>query len=144
MKQKNIKLLIVVVVVVIAIIAIVVAVSSPKNEKEEYVEELEDGTKVNTSEKLAETKTYNGLEFTNIKLSNSSSVTNLYAEVKNTTSNDMSEQLIDINILDKEGNIITTFGGTIAALKAGETTTLNAGIVSNYANAYDIEIVEPQ
>lgn len=147
MNQKKVRLLIVAVVVIIAIVAIVKIASNNNNDnnnEEEYVEELANGTKVNTSKKLAETKTYNGLEFTNIKFTNSSAVTNLRAEVKNTTANDMPEQIVDINVLDKDRNVLTTFRGQIGAVKAGETTIISAGIAANYANAYDLEIVEPK
>lgn len=139
-KQKKAIIIVVALVVVIAIVAIVIVFSSKG--KEEYVKVEEDGTRVNTSEKLAQTKTCNGLEFSNIKFTNSSGVTNLYADVKNITENDMSAQTVNINVLDKDGNVITTLYGNVAAIKAGETTTLSAAIVANYTNAYDIEIVQ--
>lgn len=152
MKKKNITLI---AIIAIVITIVVIVVSSSKNDNtianesgneniEEYVQVLEDGTKVNTSEKLKETKNYEGLSFTNIKFTNNGSVTNLFAEVKNTTSKNMEKQKISINILDKEGNVLTSFIGTLGELKAGETTTLNAGIAANYSNAYNIEIVAPK
>lgn len=139
-KQKKILIIVLALVVVIAIIAAVVIFKI--GNKEPYVKVEEDGTRVNTSEKLAETKTYKGLEFSNIKFVNSSGVTNLSADVKNTTGNDMPAQSVKINVLDKSGNVITTFSGNIVPIKAGETTTLSAGILANYTNAYDIEIVD--
>ena len=56
----------------------------------------------------------------------------------------MESQVVRINVLDEQGNIITTYRGSVEALKAGETTTFNAAIAANYANAYDIEIVAVQ
>ncbi len=144
MKQKSIIIIIAIAVIAVIAVAVAVALSSSNTTKEEYVEVLDDGTKVNTSEKLSETKTYNGLEFTNIKFTNASSVTNLSADVKNTTSEEMKSQLVGVNVLDENKNVITSFKATIGSLKAGETTTINAGIAANYANAYDIEIVAPQ
>ena len=145
MKQKQVIMIIIAAVIVVAIIAIAVSLSSKgTTTKEEYVEVLEDGTKINTSEKLSQTKTYNGIEFSNIKFTNASSVTNLSADVKNTTSEDMGSQVVGINVLDEQGNVITTFKGSVESLKAGETTTFNAAIAANYANAYDIEIVAVQ
>ena len=85
MKQKSIIVIIAIAVIAVIAVAVAVALSSSNTTKEEYVEVLDDGTKVNTSEKLSETKTYNGLEFTNIKFTNASSATNLSADVKNTT-----------------------------------------------------------
>lgn len=139
-KQKKILIIVLALVVVIAIIAAVVIFKGQN--KEPYVRVEEDGTRVNTSEKLAEAKTYKGLEFSNIKFVNSSGVTNLTADVKNATENDMPAQSLNINVLDKSGNIITTFAGVVAAVRAGETTMLSAAIGGNYTNAYDIEIVD--
>ncbi len=144
MKQKQVIIIIAIAILLVVIIAVAVSLASKDTTKEEYVEVLEDGTKINTSEKLSQTKTYNGIEFTNIKFTNASSVTNLSADVKNTTSEDMESQVVRINVLDEQGNIITTYRGSVEALKAGETTTFNAAIAANYANAYDIEIVAVQ
>ena len=144
MKQKQVIIIIAIAILLVVIIAVAVPLASKDTTKEEYVEVLEDGTKINTSEKLSQTKTYNGIEFTNIKFTNASSVTNLSADVKNTTSEDMESQVVRINVLDEQGNIITTYRGSVEALKAGETTTFNAAIAANYANAYDIEIVAVQ
>lgn len=145
MKQKKIIIAIIAIAVIVVVIAIATSNNSQEeSDTEEYVEVLGDGTKVNTSEKLAEAKTYNGLEITNLKFTNSSSVTNLSADVTNSTSNSIDSQLVDINVLDESGNIITSFKGTIEALEPGETTTLSAGIAANCADAYDIEFVTPE
>ena len=144
MNQKRIRLIIVII-AIIAIIAIIVKLTSSdkKEEKPTYADKQENGTVVNTSKKLAETKSYNGLEFTNIKFSHTESVTSLNAEVKNTTTNKMEAQLVDINVLDKDGNVMTSFVGEINELEPGETTTIDSGIAANYVNAYDIEFVSP-
>lgn len=145
MDQKKIRLVIVII-AIIAVIAIIVKLVSPKQqeEKQTYADKQENGTVVNTSKKLSETKTYNGLEFTNIKFSHTESVTSLNAEVKNTTSNTTPAQLVDINVLDKDGNIMTSFVGEINKLEPGETTTIDSGIAANYVNAYDIEFASPK
>lgn len=145
MDQKKIRLVIVII-AIIAVIAIIVKLASPKQqeEKQTYADKQENGTVVNTSKKLSETKTYNGLEFTNIKFSHTESVTSLNAEVKNTTSNTTPAQLVDINVLDKNGNIMTSFVGEINKLEPGETTTIDSGIAANYVNAYDIEFASPK
>ena len=144
MNPKRIRL-IVVIIAIIAIIGIIVKLASPKKQEEKpnYADKQENGTVVNTSKKLSETKTYKGLEFTNIKFSHTESVTSLNAQVKNTTTNKIPAQLVDINVLDKDGNVMTSFVGEINELEPGETTTIDSGIAANYVNAYDIEFVSP-
>ncbi len=144
MNQKTIRL-VVVIIAIIAIIAVIVKVTSPnkQEEKQTYADKQENGIVVNTSKKLAETKTFNGLEFTNIKFSHTESVTSLNAEVKNTTASIIPAQLVDINVLDKDGKIMTSFVGEINKLEPGETTTIDSGIAANYVNAYDIEFAKP-
>ncbi len=145
--MKNKRLIILVAIVVIILIIIVKVASSKDNNnettKKSYAQLQEDGTMVNTSQKLAENKTYNGLEFTNIKFTNSSSATYLNADVKNTTQNSTKAQVVDVNILDEQGNVIATFVGQISALEPGESTIINSGITGNYVDAYNIEFVKP-
>ena len=49
---------------------------------------------------------------------------------------------VEIIILDKEGNEITRIGGYIDKVKAGEKVELNASATSDFANAYDFDIVK--
>mgnify|MGYP001032292284 CR=1 FL=1 len=80
--KKNLILLLIVILVIIIMIFFVVMSRKGKNTNEnvvgnnetnvidqegkmQFYEELEDGTKINTSEKLKETKTLNGLETIN-------------------------------------------------------------------------------
>lgn len=48
--------------------------------------------------------------------------------------------LLDIKLLDEQGNEIVTVGGIISPMQVGETTQLNASMTMDYANAYDVEI----
>lgn len=141
----NQKRLVVLVIAIIVIIAIIVKLTLPKQveEKTTYADRQENGVVVNISKKLSETKQFNGLEFTNIKFSHTESVTSLKAEVKNVTSNAIPAQLIDINVLDKDNNKMTSFVGEINELEPGETTTIDSNIAANYVEAYDIEFSVP-
>lgn len=146
MNQKRLKVIILVIAIVVAI-AIIVKVTSSDPKVEEttsYADKQENGTVINTSKKLSEVKQYNGLEFTNIKFSHTESVTSLNAEVKNTTSSSIPAQLVDINVIDKNGNIMTSFVGEINELEPGETTTIDSGIAANYVDAYNIEFASPK
>ncbi len=146
MKQNRLKVIILVV-AIIAAIAVIVKVTTSKpeaDEKKSYADKQENGTVINTSKKLSEVKKYNGLEFTNIKFSHTESVTSLNAEVKNTTTSNIPAQLVNINVIDREGNIMTSFVGEINELEPGETTTIDSGIAANYVDAYNIEFASPE
>lgn len=109
-------------------------------EPEKYTQVSEDGSKVNISTKLNETKDVDGFEISNIQLTMVGGETLLYASVKNNTGKDADVTPIDITFLDDEGNEMITFGGVIGDVKSGESVDLNAGTTLDFANAYDIKI----
>ena len=108
----------------------------------EFVEELDDGTKVNTSQKVKETKKIKNYEITDIQLTTSNGISTMIATVKNTSKNKLPETEITIEILDKDGKLITDFLGVINELQTGATTTLNASVTTDVSNAYDFRLVE--
>ena len=149
MKKNEKKFLIVLIAITIVVIIIFIATRGKKKEentveentvKEEFVQVLEDGTKLNTSTKLNETKMVNGLEFGNIQLTMKNGQSVLLADVKNNTSTATELTLVDVTLLDKEGNTIVTVGGIIAPLEAGESTQFNTSMTLDYANAYDFKV----
>ena len=113
-----------------------------ENEVEEFVEVQEDGSKVNTSEELKKTKTIDGLEISNIRLVENNNVSQVVADVTNPTNGTLGDFPVEIIVKDKEGNEITRIGGYIDRVNAGETAQLNASATSDFANAYDFEIVK--
>lgn len=113
----------------------------PENIVEEYVEELDNGIKVNKSTKLKEPKTVNGLEISNIEFYMSNGQTYLTADVTNKSSKDIDVTEIEIILYDDEGNEIITMGGVINPIKVGETTNLQASTTLDFANAYDFKVV---
>ena len=108
--------------------------------KEEYVQVQDDGSKLNISSKLNETKKVDGLEIGNIRFTESNGISTLLADVKNTKSSAIEMTSIMITLLDKDGKNIVEFEGLIAPIGPGESTQLNAGITSDYANAYDFSV----
>ncbi len=142
MKQKRSTMVIFAIIVLVIVVVVAIAVSSGNNE--EVAEGQTNEIEGNANEKAVAEKTYNGLDITNVVLTNSETVTSILADVTNNTSSATAKQEVDINILDEEGNVITTFGGVIEALEVGETTTLSAGKLASYSNAYDVEIVEAE
>ena len=102
---------------------------------------LEDGTKLNTSTKLSETKTVDGLKIGNIQLTMQNGQSVLLADAENDTGKDIDIMLLDIILLDKNGNELTTIAGIVGDLKVGEKQRLNSSVTSDYANAYDFKVV---
>lgn len=161
MKSKEKKVILILVVITI-IIAILVKVKNASNEKlaeelaskddvvstedtdklveDEFIDVASDGTRVNTSSKLAETKKVGDYEVSNIQLTELNGQSTLLADVKNTGSDKKDVTLIDITLLDKEGEEISTIGGIVGDIEPGETTQLNASVTTNVANAYDFTI----
>ena len=158
MKAKE--LMIVLGIIIVLLIVIIVAVNVNKgnedegtpqtpavgvteeNKVEEFVEVQEDGSKVNTSEELKKTKTIDGLEISNIRLVENNNVSQVVADVTNSTSGTLGDFPVEIIVKDKEGNEITRIGGYIDRVNAGETVQLNASATSDFANAYNFEIVK--
>lgn len=149
--KANEKKLIIILVIIIAIALIIFFVRKGKkdeipnqsmgqNTQQQFYQELEDGTKLNKSTKLNETKTVNGLEIGNIQLTNKENQTVLLAEIENKSGKDIKETTIDITLLDQEGNQLGTIGGMIAPLKVGEKTQLNISAMRDYSNSYDFKV----
>lgn len=156
MKKKEkqmIAILIVVTIIIIAIVYFVTRSNKTNNGKnnnqledsnkvvEEYVQLLDDGTKLNTSTKLNETKNVNGLSIGNIQLTMNGGETTLLADVTNNTGRDLGITAIDIVLLDKEEKEIVTIGGMIGNVKNSESVKLQAGTTLDFANAYDFKVV---
>ncbi len=152
MKKKEKRMILILIVISILIIGVIwfitrggkkeEVVSSNAGEeqvKEEFVTKLEDGTKLNTSSTLNNEKQFQGLKITNIQLTNREDKTELIADIVNDTGSDKDAMLIDIVLYDKEGKEITTLGGRISPIKAGQTMQFSTSAMIDYANAYDFE-----
>ena len=109
--------------------------------KEEFVQQTDDGTKVNVGSKITEDKEVNGLKFTNVQLTEKDNQSTLLADVENATEKNLTDYTnLDITFLTKDGQEIVTIKGILTPLKSGEKTQLNAGLTQDVANAYDIKI----
>lgn len=151
--KKTIIILIVIVLIIIGILTFVLIQNKSKEENaenntgenttnEQYVQVLEDGTKLNNSSKLSEAKKVGDLSFENIQLTSQGGQTVLLADVTNTGKKATDTVLVDVKLLDEEGNEIVTVGGIVQPLEAGEKTQFNTSMTLDYANAYDFEITE--
>ena len=106
----------------------------------EYTKVEQDGTVVNTSEKLKEDKMEAGFEISNISYSEKNGHTVLVADVTNMTGKDQAGFMADIVLLDKEGKEQGRIPVSITETKSGETIGIQAGITARYANAYDFKL----
>lgn len=148
MKKKE-KILIIILLGIVLIMAILVIVKNQKesqkniveeiNEEEEFTRILEDGTKLNVSTKLNETKMVDKLKIYNIQLTSKNDQTVFLADVE--SSEDKEITLVDIVLLNKNGNELTTITGLIGKTKAGGVQQLNCVVTSDYANAYDFKVI---
>ncbi len=161
-KQKKQFISTIIMVIIIAVIIVTMAIGLIKknsnhndeniqnkdntnNQVEEQVEEYvkeQDGIKTNISDKLRQSREFEGYKVDKIELTSQSSQTQLIAEMTNNSGVDKTAMLIDIVLLDKDGNEIVTLGGIIPATNAGETSQLNVNSSLNYANAYDFKIIK--
>lgn len=147
MKQKE-KRMIVILLVIMILVIIMAMVRSNKNKeenievKEEFIDVLEDGTKMNTSDKLHETKTIDGMEITNFQLTEKGNVTLLLGTVTNISNTTKGGYPVNVKILDKQGNEIITAGAFLGALEPGKSMQFSSSITFDYANAYDFSITK--
>ena len=154
-KKERKRILILVIIVAVIIVAMVVSMnkkgkqmaenSGETNEKpavsnEEYVQTLDDGTRLNTSTKLQETKKIEGLEISANQVTAKDNATELLGTIKNTSSTKKGNFLADIKVVDKDKKEIVKAQVLIPELEAGESTKLIISTNFDYANAYDFSI----
>lgn len=152
--KKNEKIMIFILLVILVVAIVVFAVNKNKKEVneenntevenkvvEEFVQVLEDGTKLNTSTKLNESREVNGFKFENIQFTERKGQSVLLANVTNNTGKATDFTLVDVILLDKYGNEIEKLGGIISPLQPGAKTQFNVSMSLDYANSYDFKIV---
>ena len=155
-RKNNLKKFILIIIVLIIISIIITLVLNRNKDKEQinnnnetntleeesYIEEIEDGVKINKSSKLNEVKEINGLLITNIQLTTKDGMTTLLADVQNNSGVKTDVKTLQITLLNKDGSELTTVTGIVNGLEIGETTQLNIAMTSDYVNAYDFRVSE--
>ena len=138
--------------VMLAIVIILLIVKSTKGDEQEnqpiqntvqneaFVEKQEDGTSLNVSDKLKETKKLGDLEFSNIRITSRNGESYLTATVKNTSSVKTGDEFITITVLDENGNTLTSVYAYLGTIDAGQETTLSTKTSSDFVNAYDFTV----
>ena len=149
-KEKRIIIVLVAIIVIALIVAIIIknrnenktTVENNTQSAEKFVDVLEDGTRLNTSNKLHETKTIDGMEISNFQLTEKDNVTLLLGTITNTSSTTKGDYPVDVKIVDQQGNEIITVSAYIAPVQSGESTQFNTSATFDYANAYDFSITK--
>ena len=149
-KQEKRMLLILVIVSALIITIIWFATRNKENnnvggttenvEQGEFTRVEADGTIVNTSEKLKQTKENLGFSITNINFVKKGNETILTARVTNNTGEAQGDFLGQIVLLDKRGNEIGRIPAMITETENGEAIDIETTITESYANAYDFRL----
>ena len=109
-------------------------------EQGEFTKVEADGTIVNTSEKLKQTKENLGFSITNINFVKKGNETILTARVTNNTGEAQGDFLGKIVLLDKSGKEIGRIPVMISETQNGEAIDIETSITESYANAYDFRL----
>ena len=109
-------------------------------EQGEFTKVEADGTIVNTSEKLKQTKEDLGFSITNINFVKKGNETILTARVTNNTGAEQGSFFGKIVLLDKSGKEIGRIPVMISETQNGEAIDIETSITESYANAYDFRL----
>ena len=107
---------------------------------EQYTTELDDGTKVNTSETFNQTKTYNNLEISNIQFTEKDGQSTFLADVKNNGTTTHEPEIVKIVLLDENGNTVVELKPAIGRIEPGETDQINSMVSADVTNVKDFRI----
>ena len=113
-----------------------------KEEKEEYVQVLQDGSKLNISEKLKENKKIGSLVLKDIQLTYKDGVTTLLANVENTSKETSKQKEVEITLVNEKEEKLYTLKGVIEEIEPGASKQLNSSITADFANAYNFTVKE--
>lgn len=149
--NKSKAILILALIIVIIVILVVLVVKNKKSQEnanqtatqgETQFYREEEGTKINTSNKLTETKEIEGLEITNASLSEFENNSTFIATLTNKTDSASGEFYLDLKFVDKDNNEIATISCYVDKVEPGKSIELNAAATASLANAYDYTITK--
>ena len=114
--------------------------SNEFNKTNAIVQTIEDGQKVNKSEKMKETKKLGNIEISNIILNFQNNESQLTAKVKYVGSGKDGDYFIKITMIDEKGNSIGEVKGYIDKIEAGREKDISIKVSADLVDAYDIKI----
>ncbi len=148
-EKRNLLILIVIGIIIIVILASVNGKKSKENpenntaniDANKTVTELQSGTKLNISEKLAEKKYFANFEVSNIQLTEKDDKTKFSADIKNTSETKTEMTNLEVTFYDQEGNELTTVkDALIAEIEPDAKTKLNFSTTLKCVEAYNFSI----
>ena len=151
-KKEKIWIGILLIILAVVIIGVVIATgkrsdgelqnTQPQNQanEEKYTTELNDGTKINTSDELKKKKKYGDLEISNIQYTEKDGMTVLLADVKNTGTTTHESEVVKITILGEQGETLAETKPILGKVEPGQTIKLNASFIVDVSNAKDFKI----
>ncbi len=151
-KKEKIWIGILLIILAVVIIGVVIATgkrsdgelqnTQPQNQanEEKYTTELNDGTKINTSDEFNSTKKYGDLEISNIQYTEKDGMTVLLADVKNTGTTTHESEVVKITILGEQGETLAETKPILGKVEPGQTIKLNASFIVDVSNAKDFKI----
>lgn len=150
----NKKLLIFLALIIIVIVVVVVVVVNNRGNSEggsqvgeqgqtQFYRE-EEGTKINTSKELSKTKEFEGLEISNVSLTEFEDNSTFTATLTNKTDGVSGDFFLDLKFVDKDNNEIATISCKVDPVDPGQSIELNASATASLANAYDYSIAKQQ
>lgn len=149
MKKKEKRMILILILVSILIVGIVWLVTRPKTNKSnasgsvaqgEFTKVDNEGTIVNTSEKINEDREELGFSITNVKLEEKNGETIISARITNKTESNQESFFGNIVLFDKQGNEIGRIPTMVSETQKGESIDIEASITESYVNAYDFKL----
>ena len=149
MKKKEKRMILILILVSILIVGIVWLVIRPKTNKTnasgsvaqgEFTKVDNEGTIVNTSEKINEDREELGFSITNVKLEEKNGETIISARITNKTESNQESFFGNIVLFDKQGHEIGRIPTMVSETQKGESIDIEASITESYVNAYDFKL----
>ena len=103
---------------------------------------LEDGIKINTSEKVHQQKTFEGLRINQVLIDSEQNMTNFSINFENISDKTIGEKYLKITCLDKSGNQIGELYAYVSETAPGEIANTKVTVPEDYINMYDYQISE--
>lgn len=146
MKFKRKTIISSVIIIIAILLTIIIIIKNNKEntgiQTEEFVQTMKDGTRINNSNKLKETKLFDELEIKINEVKEKENITVLLGTITNNTNEEKGDYPINIQVIDKQGNEIVIIEGYIGKISPQDTIQLNCSATFDYANAYDINITK--
>ena len=141
-KEKKVVFTLIAIMVIILIVVIIVkqvgggddntntatmnGTSTTNTANEQYTTELNDGTKLNTSEDLQNVKTYKDLQISSPQVTSDGNNTVIIAQVKNNGTTDFEPEIVKLTLLGENNEVIDVAYPVMPSTTAGGTAQLEA------------------